>query len=108
MELVSKSRIETPAGAKCFALDDGSLTIVKYKELKRDILEVAPSHYGNYYSNKLEVTINLPEHAIEYIIHIFRTSVNMYRVVFSDFKRTDFQSFGNYYEINNYLRALPK
>lgn len=107
---ISVNKIRLPwRNAKLQSLSDGSAVVIKFTESSNELVELSPytSYYDKFDSKTFQLKINLPERSIDHIIHIIKSSANVYRALYSDCKNvTRLLSFNSYDTINAFLEQL--
>ena len=107
---ISINKIQLPwRNAKIQCLTDGSAVVIKFTESKNELVELSPyMSYMDKFDNKtFQLKINLPDRSIDHIVHIIKSSANVYRALYSDCKNvTRLLSFNSYDAINAFLAQL--
>jgi len=92
------------------SLNDNSVILLKYEDNSQPKVNFKKATWG-YDSNQVVryfVDVDLPNKELDSLVIICRTSVNLYKVTFTDFKNTYIQNFKNINEISNFLIEFCK
>lgn len=103
---IDKRKIDVSMYEPCKVseLENGSIRIVTYSEVKepKEMLRLSKS-YGSNYSLSLELPA---QRDLIICVNIIKTSANCYKAMYSDNKKSVFETFKTVAEVNRFLKDI--
>jgi hypothetical protein len=95
-------------GWRAERINDGSVRLLRYKksETTQELLTVTPDRYD---AGRFTLRVALPAaQTLDAAVVIVRSSANCYKAVYTSLSATEIRSFGNYCDLNMWLRSIDQ